>query len=395
MIELTEHQSTQLDRLLSMDVPVRALRGLAGTGKTSVIPHIVRRLGDVEVTAPTNRAALILRNKGLTAAKTLFKACMRPRFDDDYTSYSLWLSNPERPLPKLLEGRDKAEIKAKLDVESASREEKDAALGINAMDHVVGWNARDRGDEGAKYVIIDESSMIDEKLLFEAQRAYEYVILVGDPGQLPPVKGTPVLREAEGVDLVDVHRQAEDSPILRYAYAVRDARSGKIPPLLPGIESAKVYDPGRGPILVYRNATRKALNIGMRNKLKYPRWELQKGEPLICKATSRKWQELGLLNNSLWTYQGGNRVVNELGEFRTVPKMYVEDMTQGDPDPTACQFYLGYAMTTHSAQGSEFDSVQIALSDVIHAQSQGDDFWRQLMYTMVTRAKNKLWVVQL
>lgn len=393
---LTPHQDGKLREFLALDERVKALRGLAGVGKTSVIPHIVDRLGDVEVTAPTNRAALILRSKGLENATTIFKACMRPYFDNDYNAYSRWTSSPgNSEYPKLLAHLDEETARDKLEQGLGSSEERDASFGIKAMDHVLGWSARDMAEEGAKTIIIDEASMLNENLLLEVQRAYPFIILVGDPGQLPPVEGRSVLKEVPGVELSEVLRQASDSPILRYAYAVRASRNCVLPPLEGGIESAKVYDPSRGPILVYRNVTRRALNVGMRNRLKLPRWKLQIGEPLICKATGRKWQQVGLLNNSLWTYCGDNRVVNDLGEKVTIPRMYVEDMDEHEEqDPTACLFYLGYAMTTHSAQGSEFDSVQIAVSDLSAAQRQGEDFWRCMVYTMVTRAKTKLWMVK-
>ncbi|QGM98433.1 AAA family ATPase [Methylocystis parvus] len=63
---LTSHQQGALCdvlRLLETERVV-ALRGLAGTGKTALIPHLADALGKVTVVAMTNKAAEVLRAKG-------------------------------------------------------------------------------------------------------------------------------------------------------------------------------------------------------------------------------------------------------------------------------------------------------------------------------------------
>ena len=49
------------------------------------------------------------------------------------------------------------------------------------------------------------------------------ILVLGDPAQLPPVKGGGFFTEAEpDVMLTQIHRQAEDNPIIRLSQIVRD-----------------------------------------------------------------------------------------------------------------------------------------------------------------------------
>ena len=64
-----------------------ALRGLAGTGKTTLIPAMREALSTdarpVLVGTPTHRAAMILRRKGVTDAATVHSLCLTPYFTED------------------------------------------------------------------------------------------------------------------------------------------------------------------------------------------------------------------------------------------------------------------------------------------------------------------------
>ena len=50
--------------------------------------------------------------------------------------------------------------------------------------------------------------------------------------------------------------------------------------------------------------------------------------------------------------------------------------------------YLGYSITIHKAQGSEFDNVVIILPDILK-----DLFTKNILYTAITRAKKKLLII--
>ncbi len=52
------------------------------------------------------------------------------------------------------------------------------------------------------------------------------MLVLGDPAQLPPVKGGGFFTEAEpDVMLTEVHRQAQDNPIIRLSIDVREGRA--------------------------------------------------------------------------------------------------------------------------------------------------------------------------
>ena len=51
----------------------------------------------------------------------------------------------------------------------------------------------------------------------------QQVLVLGDPAQLPPVKGGGFFTEAEpDVMLTEVHRQAADNPIIRLSMTIRE-----------------------------------------------------------------------------------------------------------------------------------------------------------------------------
>src|SRR5262249_31354625 len=80
---------------LTQGEKVLALRGYAGTGKTTLIPVLQTALEDaglpVSIGSPTHRAAMILKRKGLAEATTLHRLALTPYFTRDYAHASRWL----------------------------------------------------------------------------------------------------------------------------------------------------------------------------------------------------------------------------------------------------------------------------------------------------------------
>ena len=158
--DLTQHQLDALRALLALLETERvvSLRGLAGTGKTTLIPHIANALGKTTVAAMTHRAAGILRAKGVKGAMTLHRACLRPVFDERYIALLTWINASVGAFPALLGNMDQDHA---LDVVAQSRgcDVEDAcvrALGVNPNDHILRWDAR--GRVGGT-LILDEASM--------------------------------------------------------------------------------------------------------------------------------------------------------------------------------------------------------------------------------------------
>ena len=112
--------------------------------------------------------------------------------------------------------------------------------------------------------------MVDAELGRDLKSFGVPLLVLGDPAQLPPIQGGGFFTDAEpDAMLTEVHRQAQDDPIMRLSM---DIRAGNR--LLPGIygETQVVtrddLDPQRvldaDQVLVGRNATRRAYNMRLR-----------------------------------------------------------------------------------------------------------------------------------
>ena len=70
----------------------------------------------------------------------------------------------------------------------------------------------------AKLLVLDEVSMVGPEMARDLLAFGKPILVLGDPGQLPPVKGEGAFNTDEpDVLLTEVHRQAGDSAIIRLA----------------------------------------------------------------------------------------------------------------------------------------------------------------------------------
>lgn len=345
--------------LESRQPQVFRLFGYAGTGKTTLARHIAENEGGkVEFGAFTGKAALVLRSKGCEGARTIHSMIYRPKSVDE-----------EEPTFVLNE-------------ESAAA--------------------------NASLIIIDECSMVDEELGRDLLSFGKKVLVLGDPAQLPPVKGGGFFTEAEpDIMLTEVHRQARDNPIIRLSMQVREgerlsygdygdtriiARSE--------IDAAAVTAADQ--VLVGLNRTRHAYNRRLRTLLNITEPLPQIGDKLVCLKNDRK---KGLLNGGLWVVK---KVIAKRGQhlrFNVVPEdepngkgtrisvlqMFFDN--NGGEIPYALrrnsdEFDYGYALTVHKAQGSQWDN--LVLFDESGAFREHRNRW---LYTGITRAAKSLTVV--
>ena len=83
------------------------------------------------------------------------------------------------------------------------------------------WSRIERGLEKAP-VVLDEVSMVDEDMARDLMSFKKPILVLGDPGQLPPIRGEGAFtRDAPDVMLTEIHRQAEESAIIRLATMAR------------------------------------------------------------------------------------------------------------------------------------------------------------------------------
>jgi len=339
------------------------LFGYAGTGKTTLARHVAEGVdGKVSFAAFTGKAALVMRNKGCLGASTIHSLIYRTReHGEEQPSFELWDDAP------------------------ASK---------------------------AKLIVIDECSMVDADLGRDLMSFDTPVLVLGDPAQLPPIQGGAnaggFFTEAEpDAMLTEVHRQAQDDPIVRLSMQVRAGER-----LTPGVygETQVVrkaeLDPERvlsaDQVLVGRNATRRAYNARMRERRGLEGALPVAGDKLVCLRNNRK---KALFNGGLWIVKERAALRGKIMTMRLLPdeegggravKVSVrpECFTGGIEDfewprrKPYDEFDFGYVLTVHKAQGSQWDDV--VLFDESFAFPDSRERW---LYTGITRAAKKLTVV--
>jgi len=229
------------------------------------------------------------------------------------------------------------------------------------------------------------------------------VLVLGDPGQLPPIMGTGYFT-SRGPDfqLTEVHRQALDSPVIALATL---AREGRVLPKGQHGDSAVVARDGLSPddllavdqIICGTNRTRHRINDRIRRKLGHSDPTPAVGEKVLC---LKNHKQKGLHNGTLWT------VVDATPPCRGFVALTVEDddrrrvdveapvdgfnLREGSgADLPGQPFAFGYAITCHKSQGSQWGSVLV----IDESRWFRADRWRWL-YTAITRAADRVTVVQ-
>ncbi|MCW2314944.1 exodeoxyribonuclease-5 [Rhodoblastus acidophilus] len=335
------------------------LFGYAGTGKTTLARHLAGQVdGEVQFGAFTGKAALVLRSKGCDDARTIHSMIYRPK--DMETEEPSFVLNEESP---------------------ASR---------------------------ASLIVIDECSMVDEELGRDLLSFGKKVLVLGDPAQLPPVKGGGFFTEqTPDMMLTEVHRQAEDNPIVRASMQVRAGERldfGDYGPLK--VVSRKNIDAElvkkADQVLVGLNKTRRAYNKRLREVLGYKGAAPEVGEKLVC---LRNDKTKGLLNGAVFRVQKSSGLRRARLRMMLIPEETpgekpirvgvlpaffegTEETLSYAQRRESDEFDYGYALTVHKAQGSQWDDV--VLFDESYAFRENRERW---LYTGVTRAAKSLTVV--
>ena len=348
------------------DRPVFRLFGYAGAGKTTLARHLAESSdGEVAFAAFTGKAAHVLRQKGCAGASTIHALIYRPARDDEG-------------------GGEEGELLFTL--------------------------RRDAPAAKADLIIIDECSMVDEELGRDLLSFRKPVLVLGDPAQLPPVKGGGFFTEAEpDFMLSEIHRQAADNPIIRYSMDIREGREPEVAddggPLrfLPRAAIDKERILAADQVLVGTNRTRKRYNDRMRELKGHTDPTPEATEKLVCLRNNR---QKGLLNGGIWKVlmkkapkSGRARLLVAAEDdpggkpvHVSVPERFFTEGPEAVPFPErrgADEFDFGYALTVHKAQGSQWNDV--VLFDESYAFREHRARW---LYTAVTRAAETLTVVR-
>jgi exodeoxyribonuclease-5 len=249
----------------------------------------------------------------------------------------------------------------------------------------------------ADLIVIDECSMVGEKIGRELLSLGRPVVAVGDPFQLPPVKAKPFFRERADYLLEKVHRFAEDSIVTRVSRRIREdfwvRGEGAVPMSKVTFEDTKKFDQ----VIVGRNATRRHYNRLYRESMGKKQPFPEVGERLICLKNSAVQVEMQ--NGTVWevlsvTDLGGELVLDLTDGNTSVASNLVSKAPFIEDEPILWSehdnmefFDYAYAITAHKAQGSQWPNVFVKDEGVSFRQ----DRWRWL-YTAVTRAEQNVLV---
>jgi exodeoxyribonuclease-5 len=243
--------------------------------------------------------------------------------------------------------------------------------------------------------LLDEKSMINREIAHDILATGARIVAAGDPGQLPPVRGSQFFAENPNFTLKTVHRQALESPIIRQAHRVRaglgyqaDGDDFRVVDRMPKDDLVNA-----DMVLVWKNATRVELTKITRRYRGLSGQCPQPGEPVMCLKNAADYN---VYNGATYTLlkpfePHDNCITIEMdGEPLSIPNVKFEGMPEAIPagQHAVTDFTFGYVYTVHKAQGSEADNV--VLIDE-YAMQEHAIAWR---YTAITRAAKRLTVVR-
>lgn len=299
-------------------------------------------------------------------------------------------------------------------------------------DELQHFNRHERNPLDADVVIVDEISMVDV-LLFEsllrAVRLGARLIMVGDVNQLPPVGAGNVLRDLIKseriplIELTEVFRQAAESLIIVNAHkivtgeypdlTIKDNDFFFLPCMREEVVAHKVVDLasrrlpaayGFSPawdIQVLCPSRKGLLGTESLNRMLQERlnpFDPYKPQHVFGSVTFRQGDKVMQSRNNYdisYTRDNGERgsavyngdigVIEQIQKSQRMMRIRFDDRVAEYGFDMLNDLELAYAVTVHKSQGSEFEAVVMPVFS-------GPDklFYRNLLYTAVTRAKSLL-----
>ena len=275
----------------------------------------------------------------------------------------------------------------------------------------------------AEAIIIDEASMLDISLTYHLLKAIPggcRLIFVGDVDQLPSVGAGSVLKDMirsgrmPVVRLENVFRQAEVSPIVRNAHKIN---RGQMPEFLAGADSefaleefANEQDAAEFVARTYAQLTsggdwRRVQVLTPMHKNPCGVQNLNKLLQKYLNPPSAAKPEVNIPGNVLRVGDKVMQIRNNYekdvfnGDIGRVIKIDGKNVTVAFPERPEGDYVtyaqgeveelqLAYAMSVHKSQGSEYPYVILLM-----VQSHYIMLQRNLLYTAVTRAKEKVLIV--
>ncbi len=383
------------------------ISGYAGTGKTTLLKVLAKELPTLFVLTPTGKAAVRVKQAAGCDAMTIHRWMYTPMKDEDTGEYRFVM-----------------------------KDKKDLQLPPN------------------KTLIVDEASMVTsqvfEHLWFFVSSLGMNLVLIGDGFQLPPVEKDPNKKSFSifapdfnadvKVNLTEVLRQALENPIIRISTEIRIGTNIMSSVLALPVVTASQLDAAllenwnkNGVIICHKNKTRHELNLKIRELRGLPKGVLREDEPLLVTKNN---YDLGVFNGEVFTIAELGRqhqkfAVTDRRKNKTLwmtfqevsftdteahgvisPEEIFGKADELDPDaikygskqcmkrdypetekelrPKHLHANLGYALTCHKSQGSEWPEALVFIEDSVKLSTTEGRRW---LYTALTRAKETVRVV--
>jgi ATP-dependent exoDNAse (exonuclease V) alpha subunit len=424
-VTLTAQQRTGIERILhwfrdeTRQQQVARIFGYAGCGKSTLLRYLVNELGLAPMTpgglggilfaAFTGKAVHVMTQKG-TPAQTIHSLIYRfsEATPEEIARLTEELAALERDLPRM--GPAERSF-----AETQIRQLKFRLDHIHEPRFVLNPQSALRD---ADLLVLDEVSMVGTDMAQDLLAFGKPILVLGDPGQLPPVKGTGYFTEADpDVMLTEVHRQAAESPILQLATLAREGRD------IPfGAFDDQVWKMSRhevspaqmlqgGQVICGTHATRRRLNTAMKGAAGFEAdYPTGGGEKIIC---LRNRHDLGLINGMYLHLSDVQAHPRNDRAFRATVRTEdgtcisgAQDFWRGEYDDHVCfnpnrnreewamrrglvESSWGYAITCHKAQGSQYPTV-IVVDDGFGHSAEMRNRW---LYTAITRAERGLLIL--
>ena len=351
-VEYTDEQIAVIKNILT-DIKTKkvvSLGGYAGTGKTTIIQELLKKLPNYKVCAFTGKATNILRRKKIYEAETIHS-----------TIYN---------------------------------------VEVNENDNI-NYNLKKPRSLNASGFIIDESSMISEELFNDLSSFKKPIIFVGDHGQLPPIGNTKFnIMSSPDYKLETIHRNA--GIIAHFADHLRQGKSAfdfkcynddvkimkKQDAILSDLISVEQ-------IICAYNKTRIFLNNKIRSYLKLSDHPSIEDKIIVLKNNRTHGVfngQQGIIKNII--HNGKNSSVDLqfdgwlAKKLRFAPETFnLEKIPQDLLDyykNDAIMMDYAYAITCHKAQGDQFESIAVF--------EEPSSLWEQNRwnYTAASRAESKI-----
>jgi exodeoxyribonuclease-5 len=366
------------------------LFGFGGTGKSSVlneISYVIQngegvKAGNILFATYTGKAAAVMRSKGMPAS-TIHSLIYKPQIDP-------------------------------------------------VTGQIVGFAINDESDlNNASLLVCDEVSMVNEEMGEDLKSFGIPILVVGDRGQLDPIKGEGYFMSAEpDIELTKIERVALDNPLIWMANEVRlgnylkpgkygDSQVHRINGKIPA-----EYIMAADQLICGMNRTRTTLNRRYRKLMGYFDQDSEfpvLGDRLMCLKNNK---DTGVLNGTQWHCGTPTiekiwkrkdwRNKNSKMEETSVPGLHMRvrscDLFDADGNPliinTICsthhfdeniqaphwkdisgtdEYTFAYAATVHKAQGSQFPYVVIKDESSVFR----DQEWKH-RYTSYSRASERV-----